>query len=112
MSIIPTYIRPYCLQEKPRIPACGVVLYMEVGNHQTKGKRKKKKEKISFRIYTGYTKYLNMNLPPPVLVRGKGKERKETGLEAVLCCAVSPSVFRKRLQQQLRFFSFAKQKPR
>lgn len=56
--VLPIYTF-YCLQEKPRIPACGVVLYMEVGSHQMNEKRKEKrkeKEKISFRSYTGYTK--------------------------------------------------------
>lgn len=43
--VLPIYTF-YCLQEQPRIPACGVVLYMEVGSHQTKEKRKEK-EKIS-----------------------------------------------------------------
>lgn len=41
--VLPIYTF-YCLQEKPRIPACGVVLYMEV-SRQMKEKRKKKKKK-------------------------------------------------------------------
>lgn len=42
--VLPIYTF-YCLQEKPRIPACGVVLYMEVGSYQTKEKKKEKRKR-------------------------------------------------------------------
>lgn len=41
----PTYtLIFYCLQEQPRIPVCGGVLYMEVGSHQTKEQKKEKRK--------------------------------------------------------------------
>lgn len=98
-------------KEKTRIPACGVVLYMEVGSHQTKEKEKKKKKKRRSRLKEIRDIRNKHHLPPPVLVRGKGKEKNRLVGSAVQCIHLpldSPS----SLVTTTTSVFFAKQKPR
>lgn len=105
MSIIPTYYRPYCLQEKTRIPACGVVVRERSVIIKRKEKRKRKKRSRLEVIRDIRNK---VNIIIFLLSSFAGKERKKRlGGSAVLCSVkhIFLSIrLRLWLQQQLRVF--------